>query len=70
MATLRDIEQTLQTQARSLDSFRGQFTNYALRLTTPMAEAMLGDMGDEVLGRPLMFSTRENVPMARQNFLG
>ena len=36
--TNRDIEQTLQTQARSLDSFRGQFTNYALRLTTPMAE--------------------------------
>lgn len=36
--TKTNIESSLMTQARSLDSFRGQFTNYALRLTTPMAQ--------------------------------
>ncbi len=36
--TNSNIERNLTSQARSLDSFRGQFTNYALRLTTPMAD--------------------------------
>lgn len=35
--TNTEIESNLTSQARSLDSFRGQFTNYALRLTTPLA---------------------------------
>ena len=37
----------------------------------PARHRLVGEVcRDEVLGRPLMFSTRENVPMARQNFLG
>lgn len=36
--TNTNIDTNLETQSRSLESFRGQFTNYALRLTTPMAD--------------------------------
>ncbi len=36
-ATETSLQENLNRQASSLDSYRAQFTNYALRLTTPLA---------------------------------
>lgn len=41
------LQNSLNTQATSLGSFRGQFTNYALRLTTPLAKDFQQDSRDD-----------------------